>query len=70
MLRSLSTLTHKMITEPNFIIFPFRTVSNATLALSFHSLVFRISLVNFKQGISLVILVFSLSFPRILWVRQ
>ena len=34
------------------------------------SLVFRISLVSFKQGISLVILVFSLSFPRILWVRQ
>ena len=29
--------------------------------LSFHSLLFRISLVNFKQGISLVILVFSLS---------
>ena len=38
--------------------------------LSFLSLVFRISLVNFKQRISLVILVFSLSFPRIVWVRQ
>ena len=32
--------------------------------------VFWISLVNLKRGISLVILVFSLSFPRILWVRQ
>ena len=31
---------------------------------------FWISLVNVKRGISLVILVFSLSFPRILWVRQ
>ena len=27
-------------------------------------------MVNLKRGISLVILVFSLSFPRILWVRQ
>ena len=33
-------------------------------------LVFWISLVNFEQGISLVILVFSLSSPRISWVRQ
>ena len=39
-------------------------------AQSFFSLVFWISLVNLKRGISLVILVFSLSFPRILWVRQ
>ena len=31
---------------------------------------FFISLVNLKRGISLVILVLSLSFPRILWVRQ
>ena len=37
---------------------------------SFFSLVFWISLVNLKRGISLVILVLSLSFPRILWVRQ
>ena len=28
------------------------------------------SLVNLKRGISLVILRFSLSFPRILWVQQ
>ena len=41
-----------------------------SLSEIFVTLVFRISLVNFKQGISLVILVFSLSFPRILWVRQ
>ena len=34
-------------------------------SLSFLSLVFGISLVNFKQGNSLVNLVFSLSFPRI-----
>ena len=34
------------------------------------SLFFLISLVNSTRGISLVILVFSLSFPRILWVRQ
>ena len=33
--------------------------------MSFLSLVFRISLVNFKQGLSLVIWYFSLSFPRI-----
>ena len=50
----------------------YRSDSIAVLrgTLSFHSLVFRISLVNFKQGISLVILVSSLSFPRILWARQ
>ena len=36
--------------------------------LSFLSLLVWISLVNFKQGISLLRLVFSLSFPGILWV--
>ena len=41
------------------------------MTLSFLSLVFLNSLDNFnKQGISLVILVISLSFPRILWVRR
>ena len=39
-------------------------------ALSFHSLVFWNSLVNFKQGISLIICVVSLPFPRFQWVRQ
>ena len=39
-------------------------------SLSFLSLVFWISLLKFKQGISLAILVFSLSFQRILWVRH
>ena len=38
--------------------------------LSFLSLVVWISLVNFKQGISLLKLVFSLYFPRISWVRS
>ena len=39
-------------------------------SLSFLSLLVWISLVNFKQGISLLKLVFSLSFPGILWVWQ
>ena len=38
--------------------------------LSFLSLLVWISLVNFKQGISLLKFVFSLSFPGILWVWQ
>ena len=38
--------------------------------LSFVSLVFLMSLANLKQGISLVILVFSLSFLRILWAPE
>ena len=37
--------------------------------LSFLSLVLGISLLNFKQRLSLVVLVFSLSVPRIVWVR-
>ena len=45
-------------------------VSQHPLTLSFFSLVFWISLPNLKRGISLVILVFSLSFPRILLVRK
>ena len=36
----------------------------------FLSLVLWISLVNFKQGLALVKFVFSLYFPRILWVRS
>ena len=39
-------------------------------ALSFRSLVFWNSLLNFKQGISFVICAFSLLFPRFRWVRQ
>ena len=39
-------------------------------SLSFLSLLVWISLVNIKQGISLLKLVFSLSFPGILWVWQ
>ena len=46
-----------------------RSTSQVQNSLSFLSLVLLISLVNFKQGNPLVILVFSLSFLRILWVR-
>ena len=42
----------------------------APKSFSFLSLVFWICLVNSYEGISLVSLLFSLSFPRILWVRQ
>ena len=42
-------------------------LKGTNLTQSFFSLVFWIALVNLKRGISLVTLVFSLSFPRILW---
>ena len=45
-------------------------VTFESLPQSFFSLFFLISSVNSTRGISLVILAFSLSFPRILWVRQ
>ena len=44
--------------------------SGPSKSLSFLSLVVWISLVKFKQGISLFILEFSMYFPRISWVRQ
>ena len=44
--------------------------AEAISSLSFLSLVVWISLVNFKQGISLLKLVFSLYFLRISWVRS
>ena len=54
------------IFSPGFVCFN----SSGSKALSFLSLVFLNSLVNFKQGISLVICAFSLVFPRFQWVRQ
>ena len=47
------------------LVLPFLSIS-----MPFFSLLFWISLVHLKRGISLVILVFSLSFPRIVRVRQ
>ena len=49
---------------------PPRPIARYGLSLSFLSLVVRISLVKFKQGISLVIWVFSLVFPGFQRVQQ
>ena len=65
----LCRMTHQTLSPTKFLR-TYHSASSPRISLSFRSLAFWNSLVNFKQGISLVICVFSLLFPRFQWVWQ